>query len=475
MKSIPKTYSNLLFVTLLFSIAACSSGPVVQEFPSNATPTEEIARLEEEIRTAQQNQVDILSPKNFREAKASMEDAKRNASKGKDPVDTLHYVAVGRTYLSDANTTAAVARGNIEEVVDARRVAINAGAASYFPREFESADIEFALVTKDIEKNKFQRASEKRSELQEKYLALELKAIKEKYLGESRDIISLAKKEKAKKYAPKTLAIAEKQYISTEAYIKANRHDKKSIEKRAEETRAAAMHALNINRTAKGSDKVSSEEMALALERERSKVVARERQLKGVKGDLDETISTLEGTAGANVALETEQEKLKAERKRLEEEKKKLEAEKELNDKYEAARKEFASDEAEVYKQGDALLIRLKGMEFPSAKAEIQPRNKPLLTKVQKVMEEFGPSSVLVEGHTDSIGGRVINDRLSQNRAEAVKNYLQTYGGGLTPGEVKIEAVGLADKKPLATNKTADGRAQNRRVDIVIKPEGAKL
>jgi len=208
-------------------------------------------------------------------------------------------------------------------------------------------------------------------------------------LGESRHIISLAKKEKAEKFAPRTLAIAEKSLIDTEAFITANRHNTKAIEARASETQDEAMHALNINRTAKGSDKTSPEETALAIEKERMRVAAKDSQLKNVKGELDATQSALEGTVDANVALLSAQQK--------------LEKEKELNEKYEAARKEFAGNEAEVYKQGDSLLIRLKGMEFPSAKATITERNKPLLGKVQKVMEEFGVNTVVFEGQTESV------------------------------------------------------------------------
>ena len=140
--------------------------------------------------------------------------------------------------------------------------------------------------------------------------------------------------------------------------------------------------------------------------------------------------------------------------------------------KYETARKEFDPSEAEVYKQGSALLIRLKGMEFASAKSTITPTGKNLLEKVSKVTEDFGAqSTVQIQGHTDSVGSKKINDRLSQNRAEAVKNYLQSNQGGIAIDSSKIEAVGYGYQKPVATNKTADGRAQNRRVDIVIKPD----
>lgn len=456
MKSFPKLHKTLILATVLTAAAACSSDPVVQDYPVTANAQEEVTNLENNIKTAQENQVDVLSPKNFKEAHEALEDAKKMHSRGKDANKVLHEVAIGNAYINNANAVAEVARGNIEDVIAARQAAISAGAPSYFGKEMERADEDFKDVTKDIEKNKLSSVTKERKKLQEKYLALELKAIKEKHLGESKKTISLAKKEKAEKFAPRTLAIAEKSLVDTEAFITANRHNTTAIEAHAAETKEAAMHALNINRTARGTDKVSSEETALAIEKERMRVAAKENQLSNVKGELNATKSALEGTVDANVALLSAQQK--------------LEKEKELNEKYEAARKEFASSEAEVYKQGDALLIRLKGMEFPSAKANITEKNKPLLGKVQKVMEEFGSSSVVVEGHTDSVGGKKINDRLSQNRAEAVKNYLQSNSGAMAE-DSKIEAVGYGYQKPLATNKTANGRAQNRRVDIIIKPE----
>jgi outer membrane protein OmpA-like peptidoglycan-associated protein len=466
MKLFPNLRKALLMATVLTAAAACSSGPVVQDYPVTANATEEITGLENNVKTAQANQVDVLSPKNFKEANEALMDAKKMHAKGKDAGKVLHEVAVGNAYLANANAVADVSRNNIEDVIAARQAAVTAGAPSYFSKEMKKADEDFKDVTEDIEKNKMSSVTKERTELQKKYLELELKSIKEKNLGESRNTISLAKKEKAEKFAPRTLAIAEKSYTDTEAYITANRHNTIAIEARADETKQAAMHALNINRTAKGTDKVSSEETALAMEKERQRVAAKDSQLSSVKGELDATQNALEGSVDTNVALMSSQQKLEAEQKKLEDEKA-------FNEKYEAARKEFASNEAEVYKQGDALLIRLKGMEFPSSKATIQPKNKELLSKVQKVMEDFGASAVTVEGHTDSVGGKKVNDRLSQNRAEAVKNYLQANGGGMSEESSKIEAVGYGYQKPLATNKTASGRAQNRRVDIIIKPEGA--
>ncbi|MBC7428872.1 MAG: OmpA family protein [Bacteriovorax sp.] len=475
MKSLPKLNNILLTATFLAALTGCSSGPVVQDYPAGTNAGEEVTNLENDVKTAQSNQVDVLSPKNFNEANEALMDAKKMHAKGKDAYKTLHEVAVGRAYLNTANTVAETARTNIEDVVAARQAAVTAGAPSYFGKEMSKADSNFKDVTSDIENNKMSSVAKERKELQEKYLELEVMAIKEKNIGEARKTIDLAKKEKAEKFAPTTLAAAEKSYMNTEAYITANRHNTSAIESRAAETNEAAKHALNVNRVAKGTDKVSSEEKVLTLEKEHQKVAASQNQLANVKGELantqgqlENTQSALEGSVDVNAALLSNQSKLEASQS-------KLEAEKALDAKYEVARKEFDSNEAEVYKQGDALLIRLKGMEFPSAKSTITPKSKALLSKVQKVVDDFGAqNTVQIQGHTDSVGGKKVNERLSQSRATAVKDYLQSNAGGIPVDSSKVEAVGYGYQKPLATNKTADGRAQNRRVDIIIKPDTAR-
>ena len=467
MKTFPKLQRTLLLATVLTAVTACSSGPVVQDYPITANAQEELTKLEGSIKTAQANQVDVLSPDNYADATEAYDDAKKMHNKGKDADKVLHEIAVGNAYMTNANAVAEVARENMEGVVSARQAALEAGATTYFSKQMKDIDKDTVDVTEDIENNKLSSAVKNRKELQERYLALELKAIQEKHLGESRKTISLAKQEKAEKFEPRTLAVAEKSVVDTEAFIIANRHDTPAIEARAAETKEAAMHALNINRTAKGTNKVSSEESALAIEKERFAVAAKDSQLTNVKGQLSNvagqlnaTRSALEGSADTNAALLNAQQK--------------LENEKALNERYEVARKEFNSNEAEVYKQGDKLLIRLKGMAFPTAKATISEDNKNLLAKVHKVMADFGTSSVIVEGHTDSIGGKKSNETLSQNRADAVKDYLQENNGGISDESSTIKAVGYGYQKPLATNKTADGRAQNRRVDIIIKPEAVK-
>ncbi|MFZ0131215.1 MAG: OmpA family protein, partial [Desulfobacterales bacterium] len=121
----------------------------------------------------------------------------------------------------------------------------------------------------------------------------------------------------------------------------------------------------------------------------------------------------------------------------------------------------------EVYRQGDQLVIRLRGMQFPIGKAVIMPGNYELLSKVQLAIRSFTDPEVIVEGHTDSTGSTEVNQQLSQERATAVKEYL--LANDTLPGS-SVMAVGYGSSRPLMSNETSDGRAVNRRIDVIITP-----
>src|SRR5690606_26453831 len=131
----------------------------------------------------------------------------------------------------------------------------------------------------------------------------------------------------------------------------------------------------------------------------------------------------------------------------------------ELRKKYEETKARFSNSEAEVYLSGNNILIRLKGLKFPSGKAELVDRSEALLSKVDSAIQSIGDANVKVEGHTASIGSKSLNQRLSDERATVVENFLVKEG---SVSADKIDATGYGDAKPLATNKTRDGRAQNR-------------
>jgi OOP family OmpA-OmpF porin len=100
-----------------------------------------------------------------------------------------------------------------------------------------------------------------------------------------------------------------------------------------------------------------------------------------------------------------------------------------------------------------------------TGKAELLPAAQDQLDQVAKALKDQGEiKPMVVEGYTDSVGTDASNLTLSKNRAEAVRAYLVSKG---IPSD-KISSVGKGKANPVASNVTADGRANNRRVEIVI-------
>ena len=120
-----------------------------------------------------------------------------------------------------------------------------------------------------------------------------------------------------------------------------------------------------------------------------------------------------------------------------------------------------------MYKQGNQLVIRLRGIKFPVGLSTLTPQNFSLLSKVQRAIHSFEKATVLIEGHTDSTGSDQINKKLSQERAESVKAYLIANDADMVD---RVKAFGFGSDHPLATNDTPEGRAINRRIDVRITP-----
>jgi len=114
---------------------------------------------------------------------------------------------------------------------------------------------------------------------------------------------------------------------------------------------------------------------------------------------------------------------------------------------------------------GRGLVMTLAGgILFPSGKATLKPDAKVSLAKLSGILLMIPNKGLQIEGHTDATGADATNNRLSLERATAVKEFLKSQG----VDESRLTATGLGSTKPVAPNDTADGRAKNRRVEIVI-------
>lgn len=125
----------------------------------------------------------------------------------------------------------------------------------------------------------------------------------------------------------------------------------------------------------------------------------------------------------------------------------------------------FKPEEASVARTGDNVRVDVYGFEFPSGTATISSANFGLMDRIVSAVRTFPGSQVRVFGHTDSLGSPERNLRLSIERARAVLQFLVDVGG-IEPA--RIESDGFGESKPVATNETKEGRAKNRRVEILI-------
>jgi outer membrane protein OmpA-like peptidoglycan-associated protein len=121
-----------------------------------------------------------------------------------------------------------------------------------------------------------------------------------------------------------------------------------------------------------------------------------------------------------------------------------------------------------VKQEARGMVITLSGaVLFESAKSELLPAAQVKLNDVAKALMQEDPlSAIVIEGHTDSQGGADFNQQLSERRAATVREYLVTHGVAAD----RITAQGLGLTRPIADNKSSEGRANNRRVEIVVQP-----
>lgn len=129
-------------------------------------------------------------------------------------------------------------------------------------------------------------------------------------------------------------------------------------------------------------------------------------------------------------------------------------------------RQELEGTGVRVERMGDGIRLIMPGnITFATDSDRVAPSFYPVLDSVAKVLMKFDRTQVAVEGYTDSTGSFEYNQQLSERRANSVARYLNSMG----VGDLRLDARGLGERYPVASNDSAAGRSLNRRVEIKIR------
>ncbi|UCD36174.1 MAG: OmpA family protein [Nitrospiraceae bacterium] len=499
---------STLCAGILWMLASCAATQpvVVEPIPLTESPSEHVNRLDSDLGSARNSQLNVLAPDAFERAERYLNAAKTGLDRGQEISDILQNVSRGRAELRSAEETAKVVRTVLAESIGARSLARAAGATELI-EDYARVENNFLDLTSSIERNSMEWAKRNQGKVTEDFRQLELRAIKEKTLGEVRDLIAAAENAGARMIVPETLALARKELDEADSFISEQRYNTAEIQKKAANALFLAQRLNQVMALTQDVQSMDSEKTSLFIEgvvqqitgklaaadmrnepldlqvaniiasidslqkdrlfmveKSRSQQAQIEDMIEQHQMEIDSMSRNLASLEGKTKEEQLAKEQIEAEKRAVED---RLEAERRFNKLYIEVQNFFEPAEAEVYKQGYQLVIRLKDMKFPVGKAIVMPENYPILSKVQRAIRTFGEPDVTIEGHTDSTGSAAVNDLLSQQRAEAVSEYL--IANRTLPAD-KILAVGYGPQRPLASNATAEGRAINRRIDVIIKP-----
>jgi len=438
---------------LLFALAGCQSGPKAQ-ITSN-TPDGAILEVTNLKERALSDQADLLAYKDYRKGAERLEKA-RVARNNNDSAEVVFEEAsTAKAYFQKSRESASARKTFSAPILEARRAATAAGARESRPLLRELKDIDESVrsetdnFSKELPLKEF-------SKIQNAYLKLEVSSVEYTQLNRVRSIIQMAKSEDADERAPKTFAQAKLDEAAAKNLIVQNTHSPKLYEPSVKKANDSATLLNDVMAKIKEMGPNTSEKVALNLVQQDRKIGALNNNLEDMETNLDTSKADAKALMGT---IDNQNTKLKNQNSELENVSGKVSVQRAI----ESARARFSADEADAYQQGDRLVIRLKKMNFRTGSEAIPTNSLKVLAEVREVIDSLDAEQVTVEGHTDSTGKAAYNQKLSKNRAESVAGYFQSL-----EKDLNVKSVGRGETKPIASNSTKEGRASNRRVDIVI-------
>ncbi len=470
-------------------------------------------------------EAEVFAPEAYTKAANEFKEAQRaiELKKNSDTINRLLQNSI--EYAENALKATEVARLALVEYLEPRQKAIDAKARDLAAKEYLDGELQFVKATGKVESGDVKGGIKEAQKSVPLFDAAEMAAIKVDIMGKADSLIEKATAGDAKKYALATFDKAVKARAKADSILSANRYERKESLAQASLAEYEALHSTNIAQMVRSLERNDQawEKLILVYEIEMQQVAdefhigilpfdegpgkAADSLINLIKamrdvmdeshGEITEATESLTAALTAmgvttvtedfpgratmvkDAVIKTVSDKkeladqldaCQADLKNLGQEHKEmageLEERKEEEAKFQKAQDMISPSEGEVlYNATNDIVLRLGGLSFDVGSSDIKDEHVPLLEKIKAILEMFPNSKVMVEGHTDDTGEPTTNMRLSEKRAFAVMQYLRQ---AMQIPVDRIQSIGYGSERPVASNKTAEGRAKNRRIDIII-------
>jgi len=448
----------------------------------------EVDSVSARLNAARSQQLHLIAPRHFQRASERLAEARQRLQSGGSISGIRDRLEQARQSLARAEELREVGSVLLKQAIQAREDALGDNAPEFAPDAWDEAMSRLLRAGREVEDGDQNDARRRAEEARERFREAQLLAIERNLLGPARDLRQRARQWDAPERSPRTFARADSLLRTAESLLRQDPTSRNRAGSLAESAADQFRHSLRIAAQSDTFDRDDGiEDVVLRAESQIARVasalnyeprfasglapatdeaLAAVRSLQEDRDDLQERLQELraeiEGAEGRIDSLRSRLAELGEEQGRVAAE---LEERRRREQRLREVRTLFDPGEAEVLTRGDQLLMRLVGLQFASGSAEIRPEHFSLLTKVRSAIREFPGVSITVRGHTDSRGNDDFNQSLSQRRAIAVREYLLA---NMAISADRITAEGYGESEPIATNETAEGRSQNRRIDILL-------
>lgn len=448
-----KTIIALGYALVAASLVGCSNARKAE-----LTHADDAAKAVAEVTQIMQDgfntQNDVLADNQFEDGRDYLKDAREDLKEGQRIEDILENAAIAKAYFQDADKTAQSRRAIAKRILKARQAALQAGLRNNAALIVELNDVDDDLKG---ETGQFSEAltPDEFSEFQKEYLALEIKAVQFRELNGAKAAIAKAIENDAEDLAPNNLKTASLDYKDAENTIAQSPRSPELYKQNVQTALESAMMLKDVMDVIMGAEG-TPENIAVQIVQQKRALGELTSNVGRLAANLQSTQQVLQQKEGA---LKKTEDVLKSQQEQLDRASTQVRFQQAMDE----ARKMLPQSDALVYQQGNTLVFRLKRVNFKSGTADIPQSSTTLLSKVDSIIRKLDADKVIVQGHTDSVGAANVNKKLSTDRAIAVSNHIHSLGGGYP-----LQYVGYGETNPIASNETAEGRATNRRVDLVV-------